>query len=122
MLIVFCIQINSLVNLYNESDIFLFPSLEEGWGLTVVEAMASGCAVVGTNTGCLLEIGRNKYNCMKSNPKDVDSMVENVIEIMKNDKLFFKLIQQGKETAKNLDWNKSLAQFEKAISFLNIGY
>lgn len=117
MLIVFCIQINSLVNLYNESDIFLFPSLEEGWGLTVVEAMASGCAVVGTNTGCLLEIGRNKYNCMKSNPKDVDSMVENVIEIMKNDKLFFKLIQQGKETAKNLDWNKSLAQFEKAISF-----
>lgn len=49
-------------------------------------------------------------------------MVENVIEIMENDKLFFKLIQQGKETAKNLDWNKSLAQYEKAISFLNIGY
>lgn len=111
-----------LVNLYNESDIFLFPSIEEGWGLTVIEAMASGCAVVGTNTGCLLEIGKDKYNCMKSNPKDVDSMVENVIEIMENDKLFFKLIQQGKETAKNLDWNKSLAQFEKAISFLNIGY
>ena len=42
---------------------------------------------------------------------------ENVIEIMKNDKLFFKLIQQGKETAKNLDWNKSVVQFEKAISF-----
>lgn len=111
-----------LVNLYNESDIFLFPSIEEGWGLTVIEAMASGCAVVGTNTGCLLEIGKDKYNCMKSNPKDVDSMVENVIEIMKSDKLFFKLIQQGKETAKNLDWNKSLAQYEKAISFLNIGY
>lgn len=106
-----------LVNLYNESDIFLFPSIEEGWGLTVIEAMASGCAIVGTNTGCLLEIGKDKCNCMKSNPKDVDSMVENVIEIMKNDKLFFKLVQQGKETAKNLDWNKSVVQFEKAISF-----
>ena len=106
-----------LVNLYNESDVFLFPSLEEGWGLTVIEAMASGCAIVGTNTGCLLEIGRDKYNCMKSNPKDVDSMFENVIEIMENDKLFYKLVQHGKETAKDLDWNKALTLFEKSISF-----
>lgn len=106
---------DELVKLYNSSDVFLFPSLEEGWGLTVIEAMASGCAVVGTNTGCLLEIGENKGNCMKSKPTDVDTMVENAEMIMKDKVLFETIVRNGKNSAKKLDWDKAVVQFEREI-------
>lgn len=104
-----------IVSLYNNADIFIFPSLEEGWGLTVIEAMASGCAVIGTNVGALLEIGNSRVNCMKSEPKDINSMASNIKEIMENKSLYDFIIYNGKKTAQKLDWNKAVDCLEKFL-------
>lgn len=53
-------NVEELRRLYNWADIFIFPSKNEGWGLTPIEAMACGCAVVGTNTGCMIDLGVNE--------------------------------------------------------------
>ena len=96
-----------LVKLYNISNYFIFPSLEEGWGLTPIEAMSCGCIVVGTNTGFVLDLGKHRENMMVSEPGDVDGMVQNIEEVLSNQTLSKKIQKNAVKTAKSLDWKKS---------------
>ena len=104
-----------LVRLYQQSDIFLFPAIEEGWGLTVIEAMACGCAVVGTNTGCLLELGINYKNAMISEPGKPDDLRNNLETIIIDKELREGISRNACETVSELAWEKSYCKFEKAI-------
>lgn len=108
-------SINELVDLYSKSDIFIFPSLEEGWGLTPVEAMACQCAIVGTNVGCMLDIGQDGVNYLMSNPQDYISMANNIVRLVENIDLRKKISLNGLETAKKLDWEKSVDKFEEIL-------
>lgn len=103
---------DKLVDLYNESDIFIFPSLEEGWGLTPVEAMACGCAVVGTNTGFVLDIGKHEENMMISEPGDIEGMVSNIIELLDNKVLYKKIVNNAIKETNNLKWEELLKKIE----------
>lgn len=96
-----------LIELYQTSDIFIFPSREEGWGLTPIEAMACGCAVVGTNVGCMTEIGEDGANCLISKPNDVESLYNNILCLTKNQKLRKHITKEGRKTTEKLSWNKS---------------
>ena len=106
---------DEIEKLYKSSDIYLFPSLEEGWGLTVIEAMAAGCAVVGTPTGCLTEIGHDGSNVLLSPIKDVDSMVANVEKLSNDRRLMYSLGQAASEVVKEFAWEKSVIQFEDLL-------
>ena len=98
------------------SDIFIFPSLEEGWGLTPLEAMACGCVVVGTNVGFALDIGKNKENVMISSPGDIEGMVENIIELIENPTLRNHISELARKSISDLDWENSCSKMEKCIS------
>lgn len=105
-----------IVNLYSMSDIFIFPSLEEGWGLTPLEAMACGCVVVGTNVGFALDIGKNKENMMISSPGDIEGMVENIIELIENPTLRNHISELARKSISDLDWENACSKMEKCIS------
>ena len=96
-----------LVELYCESDIFLFPSLEEGWGLTPIEAMACGCAVVGTNTGFVLDLGKHQENMMISEPGDVDFLFQNIKILIDDNDLIVKIKDNGNKIVQQLNWTES---------------
>lgn len=96
-----------LVELYNQAHFFIFPSLDEGWGLTPVEAMACGCVVVGSNTGFVLDIGRNKENMMISEPGDIEGMVNNIKEVLRKADLRCELSIAGRKAVEELKWNNS---------------
>lgn len=98
---------DKIVELYSQADVFIFPSLEEGWGLTPLEAMACGCVVVGTRTGFVLDLGKHRENMMISEPGDVSGMVENVEEVLSDSVLMKKIQKNAIETAEGLDWEKS---------------
>ena len=104
-----------LVQLYSSSDIFIFPSLEEGWGLTPLEAMACGCAVVGTQTGFVLDLGVHKINMMISNPGDCEEMVRNIEELLENPKTFETVKKGGMELASKLRWECSVNYLETLL-------
>ena len=104
-----------IVELYSKSDIFIFPSIEEGWGLTPLEAMACGCIVVGTRTGFVLDLGKHRVNMMISEPGDISGMVLNIEELLSNPVLIKKIKEKSIETVKSLDWEKSA---NKLVSIL----
>ena len=93
--------------LYSSSDIFIFPSLEEGWGLTPLEAMACGCIVVGTETGFVLDLGIHEENMMISQPGDVDGMVHNIELLLEDSTLVEKIRKNAYVTVSKLNWESS---------------
>ncbi|MBS4839447.1 glycosyltransferase family 4 protein [Clostridium butyricum] len=109
-----------LCDLYQKSDIFIYPSREEGWGLTPIEAMACKCAVVGTKTGCMLDIGKLGENALLSDPKDVDTLTENIQLLINDIELRRKISENGYNTIKKLNWKNAFDKFEKEVSSVEI--
>lgn len=67
---------------YNNAAIFLSTSTSEGWGMTTMEAMACGCAVVSTDNGGINNYavsGRNSIIC-----NDDNKIFQNILELFKN--------------------------------------
>lgn len=104
-----------LVELYCNSDIFIFPSHTEGWGLTPLEAMACKCAVVGTNTGFVHDLGKNGINMLISECGDINDISQNIVKLAKNPKLREKISEEGFATASQLDWYSSAMVLENLL-------
>lgn len=101
-----------LKQIYIDSDIYVFPSRNEGWGLTVIEAMACKCAVAGTNTGAISEVGIHNENCLISEPMDIEGLSDNIINLIEDDQLRNNISQNAFDLALGLEWNKSVNKME----------
>lgn len=106
---------NQLKELYMTSDIFIFPSRFEGWGLTAIEAMACKCAVVGTAVGCMEDVGVHRKTVMLSEPQDINQMVVNLTELVENEELLRRISQEGYLKAITLTWINSAAKMENLL-------
>lgn len=73
--------------LYKVANVAVFPSLYEPFGIVALEAMAAGCPVVVSDTGGLGEIVQHKYTGMKMLNGLVQSLTDNVVELLKDDEL-----------------------------------
>lgn len=74
-----------LIRLYNIAKLFIFPSLHEGFGLPVLEAMACGCPVIGSNTASVPEV--IGFKDVLFDPFDIKSISEKMFEILTNETL-----------------------------------
>ncbi len=103
-----------LPKLYSNALCFIYPSLYEGFGLPVLEAMSSGCPVITSNTSSLPEV---IGECgIKINPTDDNEMVE-ALERMYYDNIFRALCsERGLERAKEFSWEKCA---QEIIDFIN---
>jgi glycosyltransferase involved in cell wall biosynthesis len=104
-----------LAKLYSNSDIFMFTSYKESFGLPPLEAMASGTAVVTTDCGGIRDYAVDGYNSLITPPGDPMAIAEAVIKILNDQRLRDKLSQNGLETAKQWTWDRVTDKFEKAI-------
>lgn len=107
---------NKLNDIYNDSAIFVAPSHNEGWGLTVGEAMMCGCAVVCTDTKGHLEMAKNRENSIVVPIKNHDMMADAIIELVENDCLREKLAIAGMSSIRRFDCNNSYKQFVELFS------
>lgn len=106
----------TIVSLYQKSDIFIYPSIVEGWGLTPIEAMACKCAVVGTNTGCMLDIGQNNKNviiCEKENP---DDLAKGILKLSIDNNFRKRISENGYDSIRKLDRNISAKKFQEVLN------
>lgn len=83
----------------NTCKVFLCTSIEEGFGLPGLEAMACGCALVTTNYQAVYDYAENEVNSLISPVMDTDSLVNNVCRLFDDDNLFKKISFNGEMTA-----------------------
>ena len=108
---------DELRRLYNACKLFVFPSLYEGFGLTPLEAMRCGAAVIGSNTTSLPEVIGNEEALF--DPTSIDSIAQKMAQVLSDDIMLQRLkrhslVQQGKFSWKYTA-NKCLDAFEKLV-------
>lgn len=101
--------------LYNNAFAFVFPSVYEGIGLMLIEAMQAGLPVITSRRGALPEAGGDAALYVK-NPYD-PSEIANAIMTLYNDPALVKsMIEKGYKQQKNFTYEKFAARFAKAIA------
>lgn len=90
--------------LYAGARVFVFPSLYEGFGLPVLEAMSSGVPVICSNSSSLPEVAGNA--ALMSEPLDVVGMSENLAYGLQNDAWRDAAIARGMERAQSFSWGR----------------
>lgn len=111
---------DTLRRLYQQADIFIFPSLEEGWGLTPLEAMACGCSVAGTNVGCMSELGHDGENVLLCEPGDVEKLASSILVLSESTIFREKIAVAGRKTVEGLSWDESVEKFVDLLYKLSV--
>lgn len=94
---------DDLNDYYKNAKLFIFPSLYEGFGLPLLEAMKNGCPVCCSDTSSLSEIGKNAVDFF--NPNSEDSIKNSIEKILYSDDYRKKLIYEGYKKVSNFTWN-----------------
>jgi len=103
----------TLLKLQQASDIFLFPSLNEGMSNSMLEAMASALPVIMTPTGGAQELvkdGKNGYLVKFRNAQDIADKIQLLLE---NPSLREKMGGESRRVAVSLSWNSVARSYEK---------
>lgn len=102
------VSTEELVLLYNVATVFIMPSLYEGFGLPILEAMSCGCPVVTTKEGSLSEVAGNAAYFVDA--FSVDAIATAIKTVFIDTKLQKELSQKGLIQAKKFSWEKTATQ------------
>ena len=93
--------------LYAGARAFIYPSLYEGFGLPVLEAMAAGVPIVYSDAASIPEVAGNAG--IMVNPQDTRALANSIAEILENESSRTKLIQAGLQRASRFSWEHCAA-------------
>ena len=99
------VENEDLPSLYKKALCFVLPSLYEGFGLPVLEAMRYGCPVVISNISSLPEAGGDA--ALYVDPLNVDDIAKKLESIIDDEDLRKNLIKKGYEQVKKFSWEKT---------------
>ncbi len=94
--------------LYSESRMLLMPSLYEGFGLPILEAMACGVPVITSNVSSLPEVAGDA--AILIDPTDIGALRQAMLAVDSDRALRKRLIEQGYRQARKFTWQRSAAQ------------
>lgn len=99
---------DDLAALYSAADVFVLPSLYEGFGLPVLEAMACGCPVITANNSSLPEVAGDAAEYCDAN--DVDSIANAIRRVLADASLREQMVHRGYAQAAKFSWKKTAEQ------------
>jgi glycosyltransferase involved in cell wall biosynthesis len=99
------VEDSELPLLYKNALCFVLPSLYEGFGLPVLEAMKNGCPVITSNVSSLPEAGGDAAEYF--DPENVDEMKKKIEKVIEDKKLREEMIKKGFAQIKKFSWEKT---------------
>ncbi|RXA19353.1 glycosyltransferase family 1 protein [Methanosarcina sp. MSH10X1] len=109
---------SELAEIYNAVDLFVFPSLYEGFGMPPLEAMACGTPVITSNTSSLPEVVGDA--AIVADPYDVNKLAEEMYQLLTDDGLKEEIIRKGLKRSKIFSWEDSAEKTLKLYKELQI--
>jgi len=106
-----------MIPIFKNAEFLVFPSLIEGFGLPIVEAMALGCPVLASNIPVFEEIGGDAYQ--KIDPYSVDDIAMGMRKLLSSDEVRNTLRIKGFERAKLFSWEESAKKLLSVFNDLN---
>jgi glycosyltransferase involved in cell wall biosynthesis len=97
-----------LVQIYNLATVFVMPSLYEGFGLPILEAMACGCPVITSKEGSLAEVAGEGVFYVDA--YDMDNIAEGINKVFNDEVLRKELSKKGLENNQRFSWKKTAAE------------
>jgi glycosyltransferase involved in cell wall biosynthesis len=91
-----------LVQIYNQAELFVYPSIFEGFGLPVVEAMKCGLPILASNSSSIVEIAPDKNFLV--DPDNTEEFAEKIERILKDDKLKKELSEKSQKQSEKFNW------------------
>lgn len=95
-----------LGSIYSEADIFVLPSLIEGFGLVLLEAMAYGKPVVASDIGGVNEVVRDGKDGILVKPKEPEGYAGAIIRLLQNDAFYNSCVSNVLDRVKHFSWEK----------------
>lgn len=99
------VPLDDLPAMFSAAEIFVYPSLYEGFGLPILEAMATGCPVITSNVSSMPEVAGD--SALFVDPLNVDDIAEKIKILSQNNELKQELSRKGIERAKLFSWEKA---------------
>ncbi|WP_082230747.1 glycosyltransferase family 4 protein [Haloprofundus marisrubri] len=100
-----------LKSLYEESDVFVFPSYAESFGIVFLEAMEAGTPIVHSDQGAAPEIVSNAG--LEIEAKNSEECAEMIVQIVTNKDTKSELINRGHDRRNDFSWNKAAHEYYK---------
>ncbi|WP_272900266.1 glycosyltransferase family 4 protein [Tolypothrix bouteillei] len=97
--------------IYSGATAFIYPSLYEGFGLPLLEAMRCGTPVIASNTTSLPEVVGDAGILV--DPKDEDALCQAMLDLLRDSHLVQELRQKGFARSQNFSWSKCAADTAK---------
>ncbi|MFC2054872.1 glycosyltransferase family 4 protein [Chloroflexota bacterium] len=94
--------------LYSGAKALVFPSLYEGFGLPILEAMACGTPVIASNATAIPEVVGDAG--LLFDPRDIEEIASKMIQIIQNEELRLELHHKGLQRSKQFTWDKTANQ------------
>ena len=95
----------TLVTLYRHADVFVLPSLCEGFGIPIIEAMACGTPVVASNTGALPEVVADAGVLV--DPYSAKAIAEGLAEVLSTPGLRERMVARGARRVADFTWERA---------------
>ena len=107
---------DSMVNLYQAGDVFVFPSVKEGWGLVVLEAMASGLPIIASGIEPMTDYLKEGENALLVSPMDYEALAQQIIRVLDKSDFRDRLIINGIKTAQAYSWQNTALRHSEFYS------
>ena len=101
-------SLETLITIYNSADVLVSPSLYEGFGLTILEAMACGLAVITSNVTSLPEVAGDAAILVE--PTDVEAIAQGIERLYREPDYHQVMIQKGIARAAQFSWENTAKQ------------
>lgn len=104
-----------LKDLYRSSDIFVFPSLWEGFGMVLAEAASYGLPIVTTDAGAIPYLIKDGINGILVPPKNPERLALAIKMLLESPELISRFSEANRRLAAQFDWERSFSEVAKLI-------